>query len=150
MISLTNVTLVTIKLTLLSASEVHKMYGSKVIEGEHASPQEWSPGRGLRKTLILFRFRWRRNNRRSTGKKKSDKDKQLEKIVNGFKELHQQWYAHMQYQIWGEMIIAGLYSSKTEAVPLRPDQLIYCCSDLLAPIFGWTEKKLSRAELKII
>jgi len=31
------------------------------------------------------------------------------------KELHEQQYTPMQYRIWGEMIIGGLYSSKTEA-----------------------------------
>ena len=53
---------------------------------------------------------------KSTSKnKKSDKDEQLEKIVTELKEKHQQQYTPRQYRIWGEMIIAGLYSSKTEA-----------------------------------
>ena len=52
---------------------------------------------------------------RSASKKKSDKDEQLEKTVNELKELHEQQYTPMQYRIWGEMIIGGLYSSKTEA-----------------------------------
>ena len=35
--------------------------------------------------------------------------------MNELKELHEQEYTPMQYQIWGEMIIGGLYSSKTDA-----------------------------------
>ena len=53
--------------------------------------------------------------RSASKKKKSDKDEQLEKTVNELKELHEQQYTPMQYRIWGEMIISGLYSSKTEA-----------------------------------
>ena len=53
--------------------------------------------------------------RSASKKKKSDKDEQLEKTVNELKELHEQQYTLMQYRIWGEMIIGGLYSSKTEA-----------------------------------
>ena len=53
--------------------------------------------------------------RSANKKKKTDKDKQLEKIVNELKELHEQQYTPMQYRIWGEMIIGGIYSSKTEA-----------------------------------
>jgi len=53
--------------------------------------------------------------RSANKKKKTDKDEQLEKIVNELKELHEQQYTPMQYRIWGEMIIGGLYSSKTEA-----------------------------------
>jgi len=53
--------------------------------------------------------------RSANKKKKIDKDEQLEKIVNELKELHEQQYTPMQYRIWGEMIIGGLYSSKTEA-----------------------------------
>lgn len=45
-------------------------------------------------------------------KKKSDKD---EKIVGELKELHGQQYTPMQYRIWGEMLIGGLYSSKNES-----------------------------------
>ena len=48
-------------------------------------------------------------------KKKSDNDEKLEKIVNELKELHEQQYTPMQYRIWGEMIIGGLYLSKTKA-----------------------------------
>ena len=53
--------------------------------------------------------------RSASKKKKSDKDEQLEITVNELKELHEQQYTPMQYRIWGEMIIGGLYSSKTEA-----------------------------------
>ena len=52
---------------------------------------------------------------RTAKKKKSDKDEQLEKIVTELKDLHEQQYTPMQYRIWGEMIIGGLYSSKTDA-----------------------------------
>ena len=48
-------------------------------------------------------------------KKKCDKDEKLEKVVNELKELHGQQYTPMQYRIWGEMIIGGLFSSKDEA-----------------------------------
>ena len=53
--------------------------------------------------------------RSANKKKKSDNDEKLEKIVNELKELHEQQYTPMQYRIWGEMIIGGLYLSKTKA-----------------------------------
>ena len=34
--------------------------------------------------------------------------------MTDFKELHGQQYTPMQYRIWGEMIVGGLYSSKNE------------------------------------
>ena len=49
-------------------------------------------------------------------KKKYDKDEKLEKVVNELKKLHGQQYTPMQYRIWGEMIIGGLFSSKAEAL----------------------------------
>lgn len=39
----------------------------------------------------------------------------LEETVTELKELHGQQFTPMQYRIWGEMIIGGLYSSKTES-----------------------------------
>jgi hypothetical protein len=34
--------------------------------------------------------------------------------VTDLKELHGQQYTPMQYRIWGEVIVGGLYSSKSE------------------------------------
>ena len=47
-------------------------------------------------------------------KKQSCKDEKLEEVVTDLKELHGQQYIPMQYRIWGEMIVGGLYSSKNE------------------------------------
>lgn len=51
-----------------------------------------------------------------TNKKKKQyrKDEKLEEVVGELKAQHGQQYTPMQYRIWGEMIIGGLYSSKTE------------------------------------
>ena len=46
-------------------------------------------------------------------KKQCRKDEKLE-VVSELKALHGQQYTPMQYRIWGEMIIGGLYSSETE------------------------------------
>ena len=47
-------------------------------------------------------------------KKQTRKDEKLEEIVTDLKEMHGQQYTPMQYRIWGEMIVGGLYSSKNE------------------------------------
>ena len=44
--------------------------------------------------------------------KKSDKDAQLEKIVNELKELHEQQYTPMQYRIWGKWSLVVFIQAK--------------------------------------
>ena len=44
-------------------------------------------------------------------KSKEEKDKRVDKVISSLKEAHATNYTNMQYRIWAEMIIGGIYSS---------------------------------------